>query len=332
LLKINRMKIGVHQLPGKVIAAPMAGVSDLPYRKLCRRFGASLAVSEMVHADPALRHGAKSRFRADHRGEPAPVVAQLLGTEPDMLADAARYNLERGADIIDVNMGCPAKKVLSRRAGSALLADEALVGRILEAVVAAVDAPVTVKIRTGTEPSNRNGVRIARIAEQAGVAAITVHGRTRACLFRGRAEYATIREIKRAVSIPVVANGDIDSPETAEAVLAFTGADAVMIGRAAQGRPWLLGRISDRLAGRPAREPEPAEKAAAVLEHIEELHAFYGREAGLRIARKHIGWYTKGVEGGDTFWRSINRVESAGKQVRMLESFLASRVPMTQAA
>lgn len=319
-------------MTGKVIAAPMAGVTDLPYRRLCRRFGAALTVSEMVHADPVLRHGAKSRLRSNHDDEEAPVVAQLLGTEPGMLADAARYNVDRGAHIIDINMGCPAKKVCSKLAGSALLADEPLVGRILESVVDAVDVPVTVKIRTGTDPANRNGIRVARIAEESGIQAITVHGRTRACKFRGEAEYETIRRIKRAVGIPVVANGDIDSPEKARRVLACTGADAVMVGRAAQGRPWLFGQIRDYLDGGAVREPEAWTRADAMLEHVETLYAFYGESMGVRIARKHISWYIKTIEGGDIFWNSINRIETAGKQKRALKEFLINQISMPEAA
>jgi len=326
------MKIGVHQLTGRVIAAPMAGVTDLPYRKLCRRFGAAMTVSEMVHSDPALRHGAKSRMRCNHEGEPAPVVAQLLGTEPGLLADAARYNVDRGADIIDINLGCPAKKVCNKLAGSALLADELRVARILESVAGAVEVPVTVKIRTGTDPARRNGVRVARIAEQSGIQAITVHGRTRACKFRGEAEYETIRRIKQSVGIPVVANGDIDSPEKAEKVLDFTGADAVMVGRAAQGRPWLLGQIRDHLDGGKAVEPEPWVRADAMLEHVEALYAFYGESVGVRIARKHISWYTKTIEGGDVFWNSINRLEKANRQKRALKEFLSRQMSMSIAA
>jgi len=310
----------------------MAGVTDLPYRRLCRRFGAALTVSEMVHADPRLRHGSKSKLRSNHADEQAPVVAQLLGTEPAMLADAARYNVDRGAHIIDVNMGCPAKKVCNKLAGSALLADEGRVARILEAVVGAVEVPVTVKIRTGTDPANRNGVRIARIAQEAGIQAITVHGRTRACKYRGEAEYDTIRRVKRLVGIPVVANGDIDSPAKAARVLADTGADAVMVGRAAQGRPWLFGQIRDHLAGRVVREPEPWVRADVMLEHVEALYAYYGESMGVRIARKHISWYTRTIEGGDIFWNSINKLETAAKQKRVLRDFLNNQMPMPQVA
>lgn len=310
----------------------MAGVTDLPYRRLCRQFGAALTVSEMVHADPGLRHGARSRLRSSHEGEQAPVVAQLLGTEPEMLADAARYNVDLGAHIVDINMGCPAKKVCNKLAGSALLADEGRVGRILEAVVNAVEVPVTVKIRTGTDPGNRNGVRIARIARESGIQAITVHGRTRACMYRGEAEYDTIRRIKRSVDIPVVANGDIDSPDKAARVLACTGADAVMVGRAAQGRPWLFGQIRDYLDGLVVKEPEPWVRAEVMLEHVEALHAFYGEPMGVRIARKHISWYTRTIEGGDIFWNSINRLETAREQKRVLNEFLSCRMPMPQAA
>lgn len=316
------------ELPGKVIAAPMAGVTDLPYRNLCRRFGADMAVSEMVHSDPALRHGRKSRFRVDHRDERKPVVAQLLGTEPGMLAKAARYNVDRGAEVIDINMGCPAKKVCNKLAGSALLADEDRVARIFDAVVQAVDVPVTVKIRTGTDPSNRNGVRVARIAQEAGIQAVTVHGRTRACRFRGEAEYGTIQRIKQSVGIPVIANGDIDTPQKARDVLDRTGADAVMIGRPAQGRPWLFGQINDHLAGRAVHEPAFGVLADAMLEHVEALYGFYGEDAGVRIARKHISWYTRTMEGGDVFWKQINRVITANQQQRMLRAFLQNRRSM----
>lgn len=328
------MKIDLSQLPGKVVAAPMAGVTDLPYRKLCSRFGAALTVSEMVHADPAFRHGSKSRLRVNHEDEQAPVIAQLVGTEPEMLAEAARYNLDRGAHIIDINMGCPAKRVCNKQAGSALLGDETRVARILETVARAVDVPVTVKIRTGTEPSNRNGVRIARIAEQSGIQAITVHGRTRACKFKGESEYDTIREIKRSVGIPVIANGDIDSPEKARMVLDYTGADAVMIGRAAQGRPWLFGQVRDYLAGEEVKEPEFHVQVGTMLEHVESLHAFYGESLGVRIARKHISWYirTTIATGGAVFWRSINKKERAKEQIRTLAAFLHSQIPMPRAA
>lgn len=319
-------------MPGNVVAAPMAGITDLPYRKLCSRFGASLTVCEMVHSDPALRHGSKSRLRGNHEGERAPVVAQLLGTEPDLLADAARYNVDRGAHIIDINMGCPAKKVCNKLAGSALLADEDRVARILEAVVKAVEVPVTVKIRTGPEPSNRNGVRVACIAEQAGIQAIAVHGRTRACKYGGEAEYDMIRRIKQAVGIPVIANGDIDSPEKARRVLEYTGADAVMIGRPAQGRPWLFGQIRDHLAGGVVREPGFQERAEAVLEHVEALHAFYGTSMGVRVARKHISWYIKNMRGGENFWREINHIDTTKEQKRMLNIFLQNQMSLPQAA
>lgn len=291
-----------------------------------------MTFSEMVHADPGLRHGARSRLRSSHDDEQAPVVAQLLGTEPEMLADAARYNVDRGAHIIDINMGCPAKKVCNKLAGSALLADEGKVARILEAVVDAVEVPVTVKIRTGTDPSNRNGLRVAHIAEESGIRAITVHGRTRACKYRGEAEYDTIRRIKRSVSIPVVANGDIDSPDKAAWVLAYTGADAVMVGRAAQGRPWLFGQIRDHLEGRVVREPEPWVRADAMLEHVEALYTFYGESMGVRIARKHISWYTRTIAGGENFWSSINRLETPSAQKRVLKEFLKNRIPIPQAA
>ncbi|MBS1270020.1 MAG: putative tRNA-dihydrouridine synthase [Gammaproteobacteria bacterium] len=326
------MKIGFFQLPGKVMTAPMSGVTDLPYRTLCSRFGAALTVSEMVHAGPALRYGSKSLLRSDHRDEQSPVVAQLLGTEPGVLADAARYNVDLGADIVDINMGCPVRKVCNKQAGSALLTDENQIARILASVVNAVAAPVTVKIRTGPDPSTRNGVRVARIAEQTGIQAIFVHGRTRACKYRGEAEYETIRRIKQAVRIPVIANGDIDSPEKAAMVLEYTGADGVMVGRSARGRPWLFGQIQDYLDGNGLQEPDSRVQRDAILEHVEAIQAFYGERMGVRIARKHISWYIRIIDGGTVFWTHINRIDNAREQNRMLRSFLQDQTPIPQAA
>lgn len=272
----------------------MAGITDRPFRAICRRFGAGLAVSEMVSSNPVLQDDRKTRLRREHSGEPEPRSIQILGADPGHMAQAARLNVEKGAQIIDINMGCPAKKVCNVAAGSALLKDEALVARILDAVVRAVEVPVTLKIRTGWDPQHRNAVKIAQIAEDCGISALAVHGRTRACGFSGLAEYSTIAEVKSAVSIPVIANGDIDTPEVAQTVLASTGADALMVGRAALGRPWLFRAINALLTeGRRLPDPEPAEQFSVLIEHVGALHAFYGPVAGVRIARKHIGWYTR---------------------------------------
>ncbi len=288
------MQIGPYTLQNRLILAPMAGVTDRPFRRLCRRYGAALAVSEMISANPALRHDRKTLLRTDHLGEDGLRSVQILGNDPAAMAETARINTDRGAQIIDINMGCPAKKVCNKAAGSALLRDERLVGQILEAVVAATPAPVTLKIRTGWDPDNRNATRIARIAEEAGIQALTVHGRTRACGFSGTAEYRTIQAVKQAAKIPVIANGDIDSPTKALAVLDVTGADAVMIGRAALGQPWIFGAMAAALSQTPAPgTPNLTEIRNLMLEHVQELHAFYGEHQGLRIARKHVGWYLK---------------------------------------
>jgi tRNA-dihydrouridine synthase B len=319
------MKIGEHSLHNNVIAAPMAGVTDVPFRRLCRRLGAGLAVSEMVASDPDLRDTRKSRLRRCHDDEPSPRAVQIAGSDPAQLADAARFNVDHGAQIIDINMGCPAKKVCRVAAGSALLADEPLVARILHAVIAAVTVPVTLKIRTGPTPHTRNALRIAHIAEQAGVAALAVHGRSRACAFRGQAEYDTIRAVKQAVAIPVIANGDIGSAEQAASVLRATGADAVMIGRAAQGNPWIFREIAYHLAsGGHLPAPQPDEVLRVLLEHLDALHAFYGEYAGVRIARKHLGWYCRARPGGEAFWRAINGVESAARQRAMVTDFVCA--------
>ena len=316
------MRIGPYSLPNRLVLAPMAGVTDRPFRHLCRRLGAGLAVSEMVSSNSLLWGSAKTLRRIDHCGEPGPVSVQIAGADPLLMAEAARFNVERGAQLIDINMGCPAKKVCNVMAGSALLRDEALVGRILEAVTAAVEVPVTLKIRTGWDPAHRNGARIARIAEQAGVQALSVHGRTRACGFRGEAEYDSIRAIKAQVSIPVIANGDIDSPEKARAVLQATGADGVMIGRAAQGRPWIFREIDHFLAtGARLPEPDPGEVRDILLGHLENLYAFYGEYTGVRVARKHIGWYSKGQPGGAAFRDRINRTESVAAQLQAAREY-----------
>ncbi len=286
------LKIGPYTLRNRVALAPMAGVTDLPFRRLCAELGAGLVVSEMISSKPELRDSRKTQWRSRHDGEAEPRSIQIAGNDPAQMAEAARYNVSQGAQIIDINMGCPAKKVCRKAAGSALLADEALVGAILEAVVASVDVPVTLKIRTGSSPAARNGVSIARIAEDAGVAALAVHGRTRACAFKGEVEYNTIAEIVSATDFPVFANGDIDSPAQATAVIRHTGAAGVMIGRAAQGQPWLCGQIAQHLeTGVTPPTPELAAQFEILSRHVRELHAFYGEFMGVRIARKHTGWY-----------------------------------------
>jgi tRNA-dihydrouridine synthase B len=301
------IKIGAHALANAVLVAPMAGITDRPFRRLARRFGAALAVSEMVSARPELRGSRKTRLRQDHDGEPGPISVQIAGADPAQLAEAARYNVELGAHIIDINMGCPAKKVCNAYAGSALLADEALVARILEAVVAAVPVPVTLKIRTGPSPERRNAVRVARLAESAGVQMLAVHGRTRACLFEGAAEYETIAEVKRAVRIPVVANGDILTPEDARRVLERTGADGVMIGRAAHGRPWLFNAVVRYLeSGERLAPPAPREIGRVLIEHLDGLYDLYGEEQGARVARKHIGWTVRDLPGGQALRSVVN--------------------------
>ncbi len=293
----------------------MAGVTDRPFRMLCKRMGAGYAVSEMVAADPRLRNTGKSRRRTDHTGEPAPIAVQIAGSDPAWMADAARYNVDCGAQIIDINMGCPAKKVCNAAAGSALLSNETLVGSILRAVVRAVAVPVTLKIRTGPTPSTRNAVSIARIAEDAGVAALAVHGRTRACAFTGPVEYDSIRAVKRAVGISVFANGDVETPQGAEAVLAYTGADGVMIGRAAQGRPWIFREIAHYLAtGETLAPPTVAEARRVILDHLDDHYRFHGDDIGVRTARKHLHWYTTGLSGAREFRVRINAAETPSVQ------------------
>ena len=309
------MRIGAYALSNGLFAAPMAGITDRPFRRLARRFGAALAVSEMVSSRPELRHSRKTRLRLDHAGEPGPVSVQIAGADPQMLADAARLNVDQGAEIIDINMGCPAKKVCHVHAGSALLSDESLVAKILEAVVAAVGVPVTLKIRTGPGPERRNALRIARIAESAGIQALAIHGRTRACAFEGHAEYATIAEVKANIRIPVIANGDIETPEDAKRVLGATGADAIMVGRAAQGRPWLFREIAHYLAtGERLAPPRPREIGAVLDEHLDGLYSLYGSEHGARVARKHIGWTVRSLPGGEEFRASVNRLHVAEAQ------------------
>jgi tRNA-dihydrouridine synthase B len=309
------MRIGAHVLRNALFLAPMAGITDRPFRILARRFGAGLATCEMVGSRPELRGSRKSLLRLAHAGEPGPVSVQIAGADPAWMAAAARDNVERGAQLVDINMGCPAKKVCNVCAGSALLADEPLVARILAAVVAAVEVPVTLKIRTGPSPERRNALAIARIAEDCGVRLLAIHGRTRACGFGGHAEYDTIAEVKSRLSIPVVANGDIATPAEARAVLARTGADGLMIGRAAFGRPWIFREIAHFLAtGEALAPPAPAEIAAVVREHLEGLYALYGEAQGLRVARKHLGWYARSLPGGEAFREGVVRLECAARQ------------------
>ena len=318
----SSMRIGPHAIDPPVVLAPMAGVTDKPFRLLCKQLGAGLAVSEMTTADPRLWHTRKSRSRMDHAGEPTPVSVQIAGHDPVMLAEAALCNVDLGAEIIDINMGCPAKKVCNVWAGSALLQDEALVSRILEAVTRAVEVPVTLKIRTGWDRAHRNGIAIARIAEAAGIAALAVHGRTRADRYEGEAEYDTIAAIKAEVRIPVLANGDIDSPHKAREVLRHTGADAVMIGRAAQGRPWIFREIAHFLeTGQVPAPPSPREVRDILLGHLDALYGFHGEAHGVRIARKHLGWYAKDRPESATFRAVVNRAETAGEQARLVRDY-----------
>jgi tRNA-dihydrouridine synthase B len=321
------MRIGPYLLPNNLLLAPMAGVTDRPFRQLCRRLGAGMAISEMVSSNSLLWGSAKTLRRANHEGEPEPKSVQIAGADPQMMADAARYNVDNGAQIVDINMGCPAKKVCNVAAGSALLQNEALVGRILDAVVAAVDVPVTLKIRTGWDTAHRNGINVARIAQAAGIQALAVHGRTRACGYRGEAEYDTIREIKQAVGIPIIANGDITSPQRAREVLDYTGADAVMIGRAAQGRPWIFREILHYLRhGTLMPAPRAAEIRDLLLEHLANLYEFYGEYTGVRVARKHISWYSKGQRDGAGFRRMINQVETCDEQLAMTREYFAALI------
>ncbi len=316
------MHIGPYPIATPVILAPMAGVTDKPFRQLCKRMGAGLAVSEMTISDPRFWHTAKSRHRMDHAGEPAPISVQIAGTDPAQLAEAARYNVAHGAQIIDINMGCPAKKVCNVWAGSALMRDEALVARILAAVVGAVEVPVTLKIRTGWDAANRNAPRIARIAEESGIQALTVHGRTRDQHYNGQAEHETVAAIKAVSGIPVIANGDIDSPEKARQVLDATGCDAVMIGRAAQGRPWIFREIAHYLAhGEHLGAPTLAEVRTVLLQHLDALHDFYGEEMGVRIARKHLGWYARDRPENAAFRHVVNQAQDAASQRRLTADY-----------
>ena len=310
------MRIGPYTLVNNLALAPMAGVTDLPFRLLCRRMGAGIAAGEMLTSDVRLWHTEKSRRRMDHSGEAEPRVVQIAGGDPQMMAEAARRNVDAGAQIIDINMGCPAKKVCNKAAGSALMKDEPLVRQILEAVVKAVDVPVTLKMRTGWDSANRNGIAIARMTEAIGVQALAVHGRTRACMYRGDAEYETIRAIKQSVAIPIFANGDIDSPRKAKLVLEQTGADGLMVGRSAQGRPWIFREIDHYLrSGRGVDEPSTREVRDIMLAHLRDLHAFYGDQAGVRVARKHIDWYAKGRAERSSLRTAVMQAEDAPTQL-----------------
>ena len=327
------MQIGPYRIDPPVVLAPMAGVTDRPFRQLCMKLGAGLCVSEMTTADATLWHTEKSRLRRDHAGEAEPVSVQIAGYDPQMLAEAARFNVGHGAQIIDINMGCPAKKVCKVDSGSALMKDEKLVADICRAVVSAVNVPVTLKIRTGWARAHKNGLTIARIAQDSGIAALAVHGRTREDLYEGAAEYDTIAAIKRALRIPVIANGDIATPERARHVLDYTKADAVMIGRAAQGRPWIFREIAHYLAtGEKLAPPSRFEVRRWLLEHLDDLYAFYGEGRGLRVARKHIQWYCQDEEGREEFWASINRVTNAAEQRAKVAAFFDGDIDYASAA
>ncbi len=316
------MQIGSYKLQNNLLLAPMAGVTDRPFRQLCRELGAGMAVSEMISANSALWGHSKTQKRLDHEGESGPISVQILGSDPRIMADAARINVDLGAQLIDINMGCPAKKVCRVAAGSALLQNEQLVADILTSVVNAVEVPVTLKIRTGWDTQHRNGLQIARIAEDSGIQALAVHGRTRACKFSGHAEYETIRHIVQSVDIPVIANGDIETPEKAEQVLEITAADGIMIGRAAQGRPWIFREIAHYLnTGEKLPAPSPEWIGKLLLRHLQQLYDFYGEYQGVRIARKHIAWYSKGRLDGAKFRTIINDSKTADEQQQQVRQF-----------
>jgi tRNA-dihydrouridine synthase B len=318
------MQIGPYVLNSPFLLAPMAGITDAPFRRLCRQFGAGMATSEMTTADIGLWHSEMSRRRLDLDLDLEPVVVQIAGSVPEQLAEAARLVQDRGAQIIDINMGCPVKKVCKRLAGSALLQDEVLIGRILDAVVTAVTVPVTLKMRTGWNPQNRNGVRVARIAQDCGVQALAVHGRTRACRFRGAAEYETIARIKSSVNIPVIANGDIDTLQKSLEVLLLSGADAVMIGRGAQGRPWFFRELNHYVNHGETISPlENNEVRDIMLDHLFDLYQFYGDSTGVRVARKHITWYCAGLRDADSYRSQVVRVDSASEQIRLTREYFS---------
>jgi len=315
-------QIGPYKLANSVVLAPMAGVSDLPFRRLCLEMGAGLTIGEMISSNPDLRNTRKTLLRSRHDGEAEPRSVQIAGNEPAEMAAAAQYNVARGAQIIDINMGCPAKKVCRKAAGSALLQNEPLVEYILKAVVDAVTVPVTLKIRTGASPEARNGVAIARIAEDAGISALAVHGRTRACAFKGEVEYDTIADIVNAVDLPVIANGDIKSPKQAASIIEYTGAAAVMIGRAAQGQPWICGQIATHLdSGVTPPAPNCDEQFAIIMRHINAVHAFYGDFMGVRITRKHFGWYMQHLNSDPGLRRAFNALQTCEEQLRAIEHY-----------
>jgi tRNA-dihydrouridine synthase B len=319
------MQIGPYILKNNLVVAPMAGVTDRPFRQLCKKMGAGMAVSEMVSCNSLLWGSEKTKRRANHEGEVDPISVQIAGADPAMMAEAASYNVEQGAQMIDINMGCPAKKICNTMAGSALLQNEKLVGKILDSVVGAVDVPVTLKIRTGWDRDHKNALVIARIAENAGIQALAIHGRTRACAYNGNAEYDTIAAVKNHVKIPIIANGDIRTPEEAKRVLEYTAADAVMIGRAAQGRPWIFREISHYLAtGNHLPLPEVNEIHHVLVNHLHDLYDFYGEYSGVRIARKHISWYTKGLIGSAGFRHAMNRLQTTDEQLAAVNEFFIS--------
>ncbi len=320
------MQIGNHILKNNLVVAPMAGVTDRPFRQLCKKMGAGLAVSEMVTSNSLLYGSEKTKRRANHEGEVDPIAVQIAGADPKMMAEAAKHNVDNGAQIIDINMGCPAKKICNVMAGSALLKDEPLVAQILEAVVGAVDVPVTLKIRTGWDKDNRNAITIAKMAEDIGIQALAMHGRTRTCAYKGEAEYDTIAAVKQTINIPLIANGDITTPEKAKHVLDYTGADAVMIGRAAQGRPWIFREIEHYLTtGTHMLPPTVDEIHTVMLEHLHDLYAFYGELTGMRVARKHISWYTKGLSGSAAFRHHMNSLESTELQLQAISDFFTEQ-------
>lgn len=318
------MHIGPHELKNNLVVAPMAGVTDRPFRMLCKKMGAGLAVSEMVTSNSLLYGSEKTKRRANHEGEVSPISVQIAGADPAMMAEAAKHNVDNGAQIIDINMGCPAKKICNVMAGSALLRDEPLVSQILKAVVNAVEVPVTLKIRTGWDRQNKNAIQIARMAEDIGVQALTIHGRTRNDLYHGDAEYDTIAAVKQAISIPLIANGDITTPDKAKFVLDYTQADAVMIGRAAQGRPWIFRETEHFLkTGEHLLPPTVDEIHQVMLEHLQDLYTFYGELTGMRVARKHISWYTKGLSGSAAFRHNMNTLQTIDLQLQAINDFFA---------
>jgi tRNA-dihydrouridine synthase B len=319
------MQIGPHKLKNNIVVAPMAGVTDRPFRQLCKKYGAGMAVSEMVTSNSLLYGSSKTIRRANHEGEVDPISVQIAGADPKMMAEAAKYNADKGAQIIDINMGCPAKKICNVMAGSALLQHEDLVKKILESVVKASPVPVTLKIRTGWDKQHKNAINIAKIAESSGIQALAIHGRTRACHYNGEAEYETIAAVKNEISIPVIANGDINTPEKALEVLRQTSADGVMIGRAAQGRPWIFREIDHFIkTGNHLMPPTIDEVEKTTLEHVIDLYNFYGEESGLRVARKHISWYTKGFKNSAMFRSKMNTIDNTSEQINYIKEFFQS--------